>query len=534
MRAMQKIKKYKSPPHKLVNFFEKSRNQWKAKCCETKAAVKGLKNKIRFLKKSKERWKSRVKELEAEVARIKANKGLIENELEEFKKKASENQRDLKCTEDFALVPFHHKYSVGHIMLFISLILSASASFRCASCVIKILMSSFHLSLPSPSWFSGRLWLLRIGYYKLMRSKNYADDWVWIVDHTVQVGKEKCLVILGIHLSSLPCPDRCLTHEDVEPIAMFPVQESNGEIVYQQLEETIQKTGIPREIIGDHGSDLKSGINKFCREHPETCYVYDIKHKTAAVLKKELQYDESWHEFTQLAVQTKKKVQQTSLAFLSPPNQRTKARYMNIDVLIRWGGDMLAFFEEERKGSGKYDRQELEEKLGWITEFRDQIGEWGELHQIMATTEQTVRKEGIYRGSHRKLKELLTCETHTERAKKVCKELLHFVAKEEMKTRAGERLLGSSEVIESIFGKLKRLEQDQSKSGFTGLLLSIAAMVSETTKSVVQKAMEKVSTKSVLDWCKKNIGQSIQTKRKEAFACRDKTEQKWDQLKEAA
>jgi hypothetical protein len=277
-----------------------------------------------------------------------------------------------------------------------------------------------------------------------MRPKDYGDDWVWIVDHTVQIGKEKFLVILGIHLASLPCPDRCLTHEDVEPIAMFPVQESNGEIVYQQLEETIQETGVPREIIGDHGSDLKSGINKFCREHPETCYIYDIKHKTAAVLKKELQHDEAWHKFTRLAAQTKKGVQQTSLAFLAPPNQRTKARYMNIDVLIRWGGDMLAFFEEERKGSGKYDRQEIKEKLGWITEFRDQIGEWGELHQIIATTEQTVRKEGIYRGSHRKLKELLASQAHTGRTKKVCKELLHFAAKEEMKTRAGERLLGSS------------------------------------------------------------------------------------------
>jgi len=59
-------------------------------------------------------------------------------------------------------------------------------------------------------------------------------------------------------------------------------------------------------------------------------------------------------------------------------------------------------------------------------------------------------------------------------------------------------------------------------------------MVSKTTKSVVQNAMEKVSTKRVHAWCKKNIGQSIQAKRKEAFACRDKTEQKWDQLKEAA
>jgi hypothetical protein len=33
----------------------------------------------------------------------------------------------------------------------------------------------------------------------------------------------------------------------------------------------------------------------------------------------------------------------------------------------------------------------------------------------------------------------------------------------------------SSEVIESIFGKLKYLEKSQSTNGFTGLILSIAA-----------------------------------------------------------
>jgi hypothetical protein len=106
-------------------------------------------------------------------------------------------------------------------------------------------------------------------------------------------------------------------------VPSFP-SESNGEIVWQQLEETAEKTGIPREIIGDQGSDLASGIKKFCQNHPETCYIYDIKHKTAAVLKHELENDEKWLEFTKLAAKTKTQVQQTSLASLSPPNQRTK------------------------------------------------------------------------------------------------------------------------------------------------------------------------------------------------------------------
>ncbi len=144
-------------------------------------------------------------------------------------------------------------YSLGHITLFISLVLSATVSLRCASRVIEIVMSFLQLPLPSPSWFSGRFWLLRLGYYKLTRPKEHADDWVWIVDHTIQIGEEKCFVILGIRLSSLPPHGRCLSHEDVEPIALFPVKQSNGEIVWQQLEETVEKTGVPREIIGDQG-----------------------------------------------------------------------------------------------------------------------------------------------------------------------------------------------------------------------------------------------------------------------------------------
>ncbi len=42
----------------------------------------------------------------------------------------------------------------------------------------------FELSLDMPSWHSARLWLLRLGYYKLMHPKIQANDWIWIIDHT--------------------------------------------------------------------------------------------------------------------------------------------------------------------------------------------------------------------------------------------------------------------------------------------------------------------------------------------------------------
>ena len=110
------------------------------------------------------------------------------------------------------------------------------------------LNASTGLSTSIPSWDSGRLWLMRIGLYKLNRPKPKADDWVWIIDFSIQLGKEKCLVILGVRQCDLPPEGQALRHEDMEPITLVPVEQANGTIVYQKLEEAAVKTGVPRAI----------------------------------------------------------------------------------------------------------------------------------------------------------------------------------------------------------------------------------------------------------------------------------------------
>ena len=413
-----------------------------------------------------------------------------------------------------------------------SLVLSAATSLRGASRAIEVVVVALHVPFSCPTWFAGRLWLLRLGYYKLTRPKVHADDWVWIVDHTVQLGDDKCLVILGLRLCDLPSAERCLSHADVEPLELVPVKKSNGEVVYQQLEQAVAKTGVPRAIISDHGTDLKAGIAKFCQQHPQTSALYDIKHKTAAVLKRELDQDADWNTFTQLANQTKHRVQQTALAALAPPNQKTKARYLNVDVLVTWGQKMLAFLDAPQAArEPTFDRELVQEKLGWVTGFRSQLAEWGALFAIIAAAESFVRHHGLYHEVHLELEQqLLPLPAQTERTQRVRRELVAFVAAQEAEAHPGERLLGSSEVIESVLGQLKRLEQDQSKSGFTGLLLGLSALVSTTTTAVIQKALETVPTKQVWAWCQKTLGPTVQAKRREAFASLGKAEQKWDQL----
>lgn len=81
-----KAKSYKSPQLKLVRFFEKSRDQWKAKYQEAKTSVKRLSNHMRFLEKSKDRWKDRVGRLEADLTKLEAQVRARDKEIEGLKK----------------------------------------------------------------------------------------------------------------------------------------------------------------------------------------------------------------------------------------------------------------------------------------------------------------------------------------------------------------------------------------------------------------------------------------------------------------
>jgi chromosome segregation ATPase len=86
------LEPYKSPRRKLLRFFEKSRDQWKAKCLEAKATVKRLQNRVRFLEKSKDRLQHRVSDLEADVETLKHLLQVKDNELADVKKNRP-NQR---------------------------------------------------------------------------------------------------------------------------------------------------------------------------------------------------------------------------------------------------------------------------------------------------------------------------------------------------------------------------------------------------------------------------------------------------------
>ena len=120
------------------------------------------------------------------------------------------------------------------------------------------------------AWTTVRCWLMRLGLYALLRPLEQADDWAYLIDHTVQIGTVKCFAVVGVRLSQLPYPRRCLQREDLVLIALVPMQQSNAVTVKQALEEAELRTGVPRLIVSDEGGDVRGGIEQYCGDHPHT------------------------------------------------------------------------------------------------------------------------------------------------------------------------------------------------------------------------------------------------------------------------
>ena len=77
---------YKSPKHKLIRFFEKSRNEWKIKAQNAKIALKKLTNRISFLEKSRSNWKVKAKKFEYDLKKMQHQNASLQEEIKTLKK----------------------------------------------------------------------------------------------------------------------------------------------------------------------------------------------------------------------------------------------------------------------------------------------------------------------------------------------------------------------------------------------------------------------------------------------------------------
>jgi len=241
-----------------------------------------------------------------------------------------------------------------------------------------------------------------------------------------------------------------------------------------------------------------------------------VAHKAATLLKSRLERDERWSSFGTRVGQTKFQAQQTEWAFLVPPAQRSKARYLNLEPLLHWATRTLRVLDEQPAATLRHGTPErLDEKLGWLREYRAALVEWFEWHTLAQATIDEVRHQGYASDTVGRVERRLQSAASTPSAAVLRDELIAFVAAESAAARPDERLPGSSEILESAFGQLKALEGDHQKGGFTGLLLSLGALVGRLDATTIGTALLKTPWKLVPKWLTENLGQTLASKHPE-------------------
>jgi hypothetical protein len=407
-------------------------------------------------------------------------------------------------------------YPILMIVMCIRLILKASVSFRAAPKAIHTVFSHFPSvkNQPIPSHKTVGRWLTRLGLYKLNSPKEPGDDWALIVDNSIQAGATKCLLILGARLGKLK--GKPLEFADVEVLLMELHENPNKNIVCRSLEKAQEKVGKVAMVCADDGPDLRSGIEMFCKKHG-VGRVFDTIHKIGTILKRLLGNNPKWQTFVQAAAEAKKKMQQTPAAHLMPPNQRTKSRFLNIEILTQWAVNALAIISNPCHP----DKELLENYCGWLVEYKELVERLKQFDLINKCVRQHIRERGISLNTGEQIEVLLHEAMKgvplNEMACQYAGELIDFFSEQSKIVPLGHVWIGSSEIIESLFGKLKCLEQNQHKSGFTSLVLAMAACVGSLDPQVVQAAMLKITTKDVEAWTKRQLGTTLLSKRRKAF-----------------
>jgi hypothetical protein len=348
-----------------------------------------------------------------------------------------------------------------------------------------------------------RNWLLRLGYHLLHRPIRRRDDWVILIDHTLVLGPSRCLLVLGTSLRRWQADPGALAHSEMEVLMVEVVTTSNGVVVCDQLRRLIERIGVPAQIVSDHGGDLAKGIELLARSYPGVVDTYDVGHKLACLLRSELESDTRWQEFVARAGRARAFLQQAAGGVPRPPSLRTKARYQNLGPLVAWGLEVLALDDpgcgdrlgRQRSTTAARARQWFDQELGWLKGFAGDLASWRGLLGTIERAQRQIREGGLHSASASQLRHGL--RPIDARGRQFAKRVCQFVTGQCRRVPAGQRYVGCSEVIESIFGKYKSYLERSPQPSLGNNVLLFPLMVAGVTPELVAEALRAVKHRMI-------------------------------------
>jgi hypothetical protein len=485
----------------------RSRDEWKNKAVSRA-------DKIRECRKTEKRLKGKIAELKRRV--------------EELKQAAGGNQEKPVPAVGGIVKPGQPAETRTLCVL---LVVQAVVSYRSVPRILDLLGVAMAFRLGWVPHFTAVInWTLRLGLGLLKQVKAIDFPWLAIIDHSIDIGTKKALVVLRVTLDALSKRGGAIRLEDCECIGLKISETVNGESVARDLGEVFMRAGTPQCIVKDCDATLRKGVRLWSEGQGGPVHVIDdIWHSMANALRDEFEGTASYERFTALTTQCANRLRQTDLAFLMPPKLRSKGRFQSIGNIGKWGGrmlDMLAVKGGAKKGSLL---ARLRTALPGFLLLKPFILRFADTTQAVSQAMEIIKSQGLDQASY---EQCITLSEQLPKKSKVKRHLQNWLARhmDIWRQMAALPLMASSDIIESLFGNFKHIIERSPQADMNRSALLIPALCGNLDNTTITRALNLASHHDLQMWERENIPYTVRKKRQAFFKPNESRKAGNDQL----
>lgn len=384
-----------------------------------------------------------------------------------------------------------HHYPLEVVCLVLHLYIYGSMSLRSVRHSLNCMFLFLGLNEKLPSHTSIRNWLCKSGLYRIKKTAFTSGDYILFVDESISYGSEKMLLILGVHSHAIDFT-RPLSHQDMEVLYIAAGDSWKSDSICSVLEEiSVNKQII--YVVSDEGHNLKKAYKALNYTHIEDC-----THILAKYLKHIYKQSTEFESFCKLIGSLRKKWNLSKLKSpYMPPKMRGKMRFANIFPCVHWANNMI-------ENWNSLDKQ-IQEELIFLKQSDSFIKDLVQIEKIFKIVCTDLKSNGYSQATHKVISHKIGLIKGREKVSVFKENCECYLTNLSQKAQALEqsKILCSSDIIESYFGKFKAKVNPNRKSGLTEFIFTMATFSQNFTALEVKKAMEAIQCKDLV--LKKNL-----------------------------
>jgi len=148
--------------------------------------------------------------------------------------------------------------------------------------------------------------------------------------------------------------------------------------------------------------------------------------------------------------------------------------------------------------------------FGWLESFRERLQTtYVPMVRMTYSAEKQIKHEGLHCESARQwLSSQSALPKSDQHARKYRARVLRYLRHEGGAHARNMAVLGTSDVLESLFGKYKRYTDRGPEATLNSSILILPVAVETLSTELITEAMERTSNKSLKGWCAETFGRT--------------------------